>query len=388
MKYKYSIIPNSEVSAAHQEEALKALSFARKDLRLPDIVRIKWFRNSLYVRSKSEESFESDNEIFGIFFGKSPNCIYINAILTEPGQSCSIREAVLHETFHLMQLRLHSGHHSETESIAVSYAKDALCRMKAVERSGELEEIYLDGLCGKDWSASEKTVPASAPEPAKREKTTIVKELLIKKNKSFSMKTADVSVAENDARNSADISLINQYTLEDLQPEEVFTFSVILCDNEVDRDNEMFTEDALIDLARLFRGKTGIFDHAWSAKNQTARVYDTSVIRVPGKKNSVGKQLQQLKAKVYMLDDYANRDLIRAIKGGIIKEVSIGFAAKKCKCSICGSNMYAHGICERGHYKGQIENGALCVGELSEISDAYEFSFVAVPAQRGAGASR
>lgn len=386
--YKYSVIPSSEIPTEYQIEAMKALCFARKELRLPDIVQIKWFRNSLYVQNKGEESFETENEVLGMFFGKNPNCIYINAVLTEPGQSCSVREAVLHESFHLFQLQIHSGHHSETEKNAVGYAKDALSRMKAAERTGELEKIYLDGICGKDWSSSEKTVPVSAPAPAKREKTTIVKDVLIKKNKSFSMKTAGVSVAENDAQNSADISLINQYTLEDLQPEEVFTFSVILCDNEVDRDNEMFTESALIDLARLFRGKTGIFDHAWSAKNQTARVYDTSVIRVPGKKNSLGMPLQQLKAKVYMLDDYANRDLIRAIKGGIIKEVSIGFAAKKCKCSICGSNMYANGICERGHYKGQIENGALCVGELSEISDAYEFSFVAVPAQRGAGVSR
>lgn len=389
MKYNYSVIPDSEISTNDKVEAFRALCFARKDLSLPDDVRIKWFRNSMYVHGKSEETFESDNEIFGIFFGKSPNCIYINALLTEPGQSCSIRETVLHETFHLMQLRLHSGHHSETESIAASYAKDALCRMKEAERSGELERIYYDGLCGKDWSCSEKPKEKPKTTPASHVKKHRVREEMIRKSKSFSMKSVDIlSSSENNYLDDSDLSLINQYTLEKLEPEDVFTFSVILCDNDVDRDYERFTETALIELAKLFRGKTGIFDHDWSAKNQTARIYDTKVISVPGKKNALGRPLQQLKAKAYMLDNSANQDLIMAIKGGIIKEVSVGFAARICKCSLCGSLMDWTGECEQGHFKGDVVGGSLCVCELSGIADAYEFSFVAVPAQRGAGVSR
>ena len=37
------------------------------------------------------------------------------------------------------------------------------------------------------------------------------------------------------------------------------------------------------------------------------------------------------------------------------------------------------------HIKGREYNGELCCGELSDPTDAYEFSFVAVPAQRAAG---
>ena len=48
-------------------------------------------------------------------------------------------------------------------------------------------------------------------------------------------------------------------------------------------------------------------------------------------------------------------------------------------CSICG----AEGGCQ--HVKGQQYGGKLCFTELREPLDAYEWSFVAVPAQRGAG---
>ena len=386
--YKYSVIPSNEIPTEYQKKAYEALSFARKDLHLPDIVRIKWFRNALYVKGECEETFETDNLVYGMFFGKHPESIYLNAILTEPGQDSSIWETTLHETFHLFQLRIVSINHSETESNADGYAKDALNRMKEAERSGELEKIYLDGLCGKDWSNDKKPEQESVKETVKPENKNPVREELIKKSKSFNLKSVDIKAAPDSLQDSSEISLINQYTLEDLQPEDVFTFSLVLCDNEVDRDNERFTESALVELARLIRGKTGIFDHNWSAKNQTARIYDTSIVTVSGRKNSLGCPLQQLKAKAYMLDDYANRDLIRAIKGGIIKEVSVGFAVKKCKCSVCGKTMYRHGVCERGHTKGCIENGVLCVGELSEIKDAYEFSFVAVPAQPAAGVSK
>ena len=49
-------------------------------------------------------------------------------------------------------------------------------------------------------------------------------------------------------------------------------------------------------------------------------------------------------------------------------------------CSICGSE---YGTC--GHRKGEYYDGQLCCAILKEPLDAYEFSFVAVPAQRNAG---
>ena len=53
---------------------------------------------------------------------------------------------------------------------------------------------------------------------------------------------------------------------------------------------------------------------------------------------------------------------------------------EKKQCSICGSE---YGTC--GHVKGEVYEGQTCAVILKEPVDAYEFSFVAVPAQREAG---
>lgn len=49
-------------------------------------------------------------------------------------------------------------------------------------------------------------------------------------------------------------------------------------------------------------------------------------------------------------------------------------------CSICGAES---GTCT--HVRGQTYDGKLCFAELKDPTDAYEWSFVAVPAQRNAG---
>ena len=72
---------------------------------------------------------------------------------------------------------------------------------------------------------------------------------------------------------------ISRYTRRKFGPDELYVFPVALCDNEIDRDGERFTVDALRKLAELFVGKTGVFDHDPQAKNQTARIYDCRVER-------------------------------------------------------------------------------------------------------------
>ncbi|MEG2038600.1 MAG: hypothetical protein RRZ73_02615, partial [Oscillospiraceae bacterium] len=55
-----------------------------------------------------------------------------------------------------------------------------------------------------------------------------------------------------------DLELINRYATREFKPEEIYTFRVTLCDNDIDRDFERFTKEALDKLAELFVGKTGI----------------------------------------------------------------------------------------------------------------------------------
>ena len=177
-----------------------------------------------------------------------------------------------------------------------------------------------------------------------------------------------------------ELAEINRFAKAELTAEQVYTFSVRLCDNEVDRDLERFGTEELERLGELFLGKSGIFDHQWSAKGQTARIYRTEVVREPGAVTAAGDEYRWLKAWAYLLRTEKNQELIAEIEGGIKKEVSVGCAMGRSVCSVCGAES---GTC--GHVKGQAYEGKLCFAELQDAQDAYEWSFVAVPAQPRAG---
>ena len=86
-----------------------------------------------------------------------------------------------------------------------------------------------------------------------------------------------------------ELDQINRFSKAELTADQVYTFSVRLCDNEVDRDFERFGTEDLDRLGELFLGKSGIFDHQWSAKGQTARIYRTEVVREPGTVTAAGE---------------------------------------------------------------------------------------------------
>lgn len=199
------------------------------------------------------------------------------------------------------------------------------------------------------------------------------------------------SVSTISANAEADIELINKYAVKELTPQEVFCFSLILCDNEVDRDQERFTNEALEELAPLFLGKSVLFDHRWSAEKQVARLYRTFVEETK-EKTAMKEPKRVLRGSAYMLRD-GNEELIKAIEGGITKEVSVGCQMGDCVCSICGTQFHYNWqtgkyLCEEEHFKGNVYDGKMCVGDLVNPKDAYEVSFVAVPAQKGAGVTK
>ena len=178
---------------------------------------------------------------------------------------------------------------------------------------------------------------------------------------------------------------INRYAVGTLKREQVYCFSVLLCDNDVDRDYERFSDTALEKLAEMFCGRTGIFDHDNSSKGQTARIYDTEVRGYPERKTADGRAYRALIGFAYMVRTEKNKSLIAEIEGGIKKEVSVGCAVAKRICSVCGADG-AKGGCS--HIKGRSYGGKLCYVTLDEPLDAYEWSFVAVPAQRAAGVTK
>ena len=188
------------------------------------------------------------------------------------------------------------------------------------------------------------------------------------------------SAEQNDL--NREMELVNRYSRRELSADEVYLFTVALCDNDIDRDYERFTVESLFALEALFVGKTGIIDHNPTAKNQKARIISCKVESVDGAVTALGDQLFRLTARAYIRRTDGNAELIEAIESGIVKEVSVGCSVEHTVCSICRNELHSP-LC--AHQKGKEYDGELCYGELVQPQDAYEFSFVAVPAQRAAG---
>ena len=182
----------------------------------------------------------------------------------------------------------------------------------------------------------------------------------------------ETEVISSGVPSGVQLEAINAQAKAKLSAEQVYVFSLRLCDDQVDRDFERFDTGALPALARLFIGKTGIVDHKWSSENQVARIFAAEVVQEAG--------ISFIKAWAYIRRGGHGDEVIADIEAGIKKEVSVGCAMGRSVCSICGSD---YGTC--GHQKGEHYDGQLCCAILKEPMDAYEFSFVAVPAQRDAG---
>lgn len=182
----------------------------------------------------------------------------------------------------------------------------------------------------------------------------------------------ETQVATTGVATPAQLEAINAQAKAELTAEQVYVFSVRLCDDQIDRDLERFDTAALPELAKMFVGKTGIVDHKWSASGQVARIFETQVVQEDG--------VSYIKAWAYIRRGGNAEEVIADIEAGIKKEISVGCAMGRAVCSICGGE---YGTC--GHQKGEHYDGMLCCVILKEPMDAYEFSFVAVPAQRDAG---
>lgn len=202
-------------------------------------------------------------------------------------------------------------------------------------------------------------------------------------------KAASVSPME---ATEEDLKKINKYAVIPVKAEDVFIFKVTMADNEQDDRNFMpFDLKALQALKKLYPGKTMLKDHSRRADNQIARIYDTELVQNASKQTELGELHTELDAKVYMIRTESNKDLIAEIAGGIKKEVSTSCTPEKMVCNICGTdNMQKY--CR--HWPGveyTIEDGSAtgtkkrCKMLLSGAKEAYELSFVAVPAQPRAG---
>lgn len=171
-----------------------------------------------------------------------------------------------------------------------------------------------------------------------------------------------------------ELDYINRFANRKYKANEVYVFTVNLCDNDVDRDNEAFSVEALHELERLFVGKTGILEKSPSSKNSTARIFVCGVESVPGKKTKAGDDYYKLVARAFIPVNENTVDTVSDIKNGRVSEISIGCSVENRMCSICGKDIH---IC--GHKKGEMYDGKLCYAKIYDIADVYEWSAVAKP---------
>ena len=188
--------------------------------------------------------------------------------------------------------------------------------------------------------------------------------------------TTKAAQVEKQTADEQELAAINRHTLRELSAEEVFTFSLAACDNQVDRDDERFSDATLHELAQMYPGKPVLLDHNWSAKDQSGRVYAAEV-----REDEARAGVKRLILRCFVPRLEATKDFIEAIETGLKKECSVGCAVKHRKCSICGEDYYESCL----HIRGQEYNGQRCHVVLEGAADAYEVSMVAVPAQKEAG---
>lgn len=173
-----------------------------------------------------------------------------------------------------------------------------------------------------------------------------------------------------------DYVLIKKHMVDNVDINDLFVYKVKLCDNRIDRTMEQFTSKALDSITKLYIGKPGIEDHEAKSENMHSRVYKTEHIKEEG-------GYEYVIAYCYTLNNDKNKGIVDEIRAGIKKEVSVGLECETI-CSICGKN-----INKCGHKKGKrytVDGEEKpCIGLLDEVTDTYEYSFVAIPCQPKAG---
>ena len=160
-------------------------------------------------------------------------------------------------------------------------------------------------------------------------------------------------------------ALIQKNSPQIFQKSDIHIYSVRVSDNLPDRQNDLFSLDALKDITSKLVGVTGIKDHEWSSGNQHSRIFDAILVEDTTQQNPLGEPYYFVVGLAYTLNNESNKELIQNIQAGILNEVSLGFN------------------------QGETETVTLPdygdINIIRAVNDVLEFSFVAVPAQPKAG---
>jgi hypothetical protein len=169
---------------------------------------------------------------------------------------------------------------------------------------------------------------------------------------------------------------------EDTTPEQLYIFSLRMCNNDIDADNDKLSDDFLRQFAEQINTSSIplIKDHTWTADGQIGRVYRAEVLS--DGVNSLGEPYTYVLGYAYVA---ADSDIVSRIKLGLLSEVSVGFDGSGYTCSVCGAGVKSHDCqCTNGHVFGTEYEGNPVYRNVNQCLSALECSFVPVPAQDGA----
>lgn len=169
---------------------------------------------------------------------------------------------------------------------------------------------------------------------------------------------------------------------EDTTPEQLYIFSLRMCNNEIDSDFDKLSEAFLRQFAEHINNDTIplIKDHTWTADGQIGRVYRAEVLS--DGENSLGEPYTYVLGYAYVA---ADSDIVPRIKLGLLSEVSVGFDGGGYTCSVCGASVKSYDSqCPDGHIFGSTYEDAPVYRNVNICLAALECSFVPVPAQDGA----
>ncbi len=147
---------------------------------------------------------------------------------------------------------------------------------------------------------------------------------------------------------------------------DYYVFKIILCNNDVDKDHDKFSIQALYQIRDMAIGKNGILDTMPNNKSNIARIFDCSVEYDKGKTTIDGEPLLYVQAYAFLdkrISDGCGA-IAQKIKEGFYNEVSVG-------CSIYESHKESFFDSE---FAPEYE-----ITVIDSITDLYEWSIVQKP---------
>lgn len=148
--------------------------------------------------------------------------------------------------------------------------------------------------------------------------------------------------------------------------DDEYTFTVKLCDNEIDDDNERFSSQCLKQMAEMFVGKYGCI-----GETRIAKIVSTEIVTDENKWATLHERYQWLKATVIIPRSNETEWLIEQIEHGEKPEISVVCSVNTSACSICGKTNRS---CT--HKPGEYYDGKLCYMTLYYPQEVFEWAFV------------